>query len=201
MPPIPVLADLGYRLVRVKMSGRLAGHPAASWRNVRRHDDDRRLRGRQQGALAGPRPRRPHCGRLSPRDFLAGHRPSARPRLRSRRALGHEARIELAVALDGRRRFRGLIAGHERRSSRCKRLDANASEPATADLADRGHRRRQARPHRRADPRDAAGSARTPRPRTLSATGEAEAPLSASAPRPRAFRQPQQARARGGRRA
>ena len=57
------------------------------------------------------------------------------------RALGHEARVELDVPVDGRKRFKGLLihAGADRLT--LKRLDARADEPDTvelpyADLAD-----------------------------------------------------------------
>ena len=41
----------------------------------------------------------------------------------------HEAKIEMAVALDGRKRFRGILTGVEGESARLRRKDAAAGEP------------------------------------------------------------------------
>ena len=51
------------------------------------------------------------------------------------RALGHEAKIELAMPLDGRRRFRGLLAAVAGTTLTLTRPDAKAGEDATVALA------------------------------------------------------------------
>ena len=50
------------------------------------------------------------------------------------RAAGHEARIELAVPLDGRKRFRGTIRRIEDGRLRLDRLDAKPGEEKAIDL-------------------------------------------------------------------
>jgi ribosome maturation factor RimP len=62
-----------------------------------------------------------------------------RPLVRRRdfeRWTGHEAKIELAVALDGRKRFRGRLAGFEDDSVLVEFLDASREEnsPTTAAI-------------------------------------------------------------------
>ncbi len=51
-----------------------------------------------------------------------------------RRALGHEAKIELAAPLEGRRRFRAILAAVGDDSLTITRLDAKASEPSEVVL-------------------------------------------------------------------
>ncbi len=51
-----------------------------------------------------------------------------------RRALGHEAKIELAVGLDGRRRFRGVLVAVAGNDVTIKRPDAREGEPAEVAL-------------------------------------------------------------------
>ena len=46
------------------------------------------------------------------------------------RYTGHRARVEMAVPLDGRKRFRGLLLGTEGEAARLRRDDAGAEEPA-----------------------------------------------------------------------
>lgn len=43
---------------------------------------------------------------------------------------GYEARVEMAVAQDGRKRFRGFVLGSEGRSAKLKRTDARPEEPS-----------------------------------------------------------------------
>src|SRR5205807_2805633 len=43
---------------------------------------------------------------------------------------GHEAKIEMAVALDGRKRFRGILSGVDGEVARLRRKDTAAGEPA-----------------------------------------------------------------------
>ena len=57
------------------------------------------------------------------------------------RHAGHEAKIEMAVARDGRKRFRGLLLGTEGEAARLRRKDAAEGEPADvllpiADMAE-----------------------------------------------------------------
>ena len=76
-----------------------------------------------------------------------------------RRALGHEAKIEMAVPVDGRKRFRGMLEAVEARERR--RFRAAAPPPAGGRrggerrTGDRRHERSAAGAHRRPDPRRA----------------------------------------------
>jgi ribosome maturation factor RimP len=109
----PILADLGYRLVRVHVSGRdgctvqiMAERPdgtfsiedceAASRALSPALDVEDPIRGGYRLELSSPGIDRPLARRS---DF--------------ERHLGHEAKIEMAVMLEGRKRFRGEIAGVE----------------------------------------------------------------------------------------
>ncbi len=106
----PVLADLGYRLVWVKLS---AGSPAVLRIMAERPDGTFTIGDCEAVSRA-----------LSPvldlDDPIAGEyrleisSPGIdRPLVRLsdlRRALGHEVKVEMSTPLDGRRRFRGLIA-------------------------------------------------------------------------------------------
>jgi ribosome maturation factor RimP len=46
------------------------------------------------------------------------------------RHAGHEMKVEMAVALDGRKRFRGTLLGVEGEAARLRRKDAAEGEPA-----------------------------------------------------------------------
>src|SRR6187455_832520 len=46
------------------------------------------------------------------------------------RYAGHEAKIEMTVALDGRKRFRGILLGNEGDAARLRRKDATEGESA-----------------------------------------------------------------------
>ena len=79
----PVLAQLGFRLVRVKLMQQngqilqiMAERPDG--------DDHRRLRGGEPGAVARARRRRRDLARISPGGFLARRRSAAGARLRFR---------------------------------------------------------------------------------------------------------------------
>ena len=50
------------------------------------------------------------------------------------RYAGHEAKIEMAVALDGRKRFRGILTGVTGDAARLRRKDAAAGEAADVAL-------------------------------------------------------------------
>ena len=132
---MPVLADLGYRLVRVKIS---AGSPAILQIMAERPDGTMGIDDCEAVSKA-----------LSPvldlNDPISGayrlevsspgiDRPLVR-RSDFDRALGHEARLELAVPLDGRKRFRGIIEGTGDGRLSLRRLDAKPDETATVDLA------------------------------------------------------------------
>ena len=80
----PVLQGMGYRLVRIKISGRSRLHRADHGGTARWIDADRGLRGDLEGAVAGARHRRSDRPRLSAGDFLARHRPAAGAPLRFR---------------------------------------------------------------------------------------------------------------------
>ena len=131
---IPVLADLGYRLVRVKIS---AGSPAIVQIMAERPDGTMGIDDCEAVSKA-----------LSPVLDLNDPITSAyrlevsspgidRPLVRRSdldRAQGHEVRLELAVPLDGRKRFRGLIEGTSDGRLHLQRLDAKPDETATVDL-------------------------------------------------------------------
>ncbi len=131
----PVLADLGYRLVWVKMQ---AGPPSMLRIMAERPDGTFTIGDCEAVSRA-----------LSPildlDDPIAGEyrleisSPGIdRPLVRLsdlRRAMGHEARVELSVAMDGRRRFRGLIAEvHDDGRLVLQLLDNKASDPGTVEI-------------------------------------------------------------------
>ena len=62
-------------------------------------------------------------------------------------------KIEMAVAVEGRKRFRGQLLGAEGNTARIRRDDASAGETGRHHAADRGDGGGQARPDRRADRR------------------------------------------------
>jgi ribosome maturation factor RimP len=132
---VPVLADLGFRLVRVKIS---AGSPSTLQIMAERPDGTMSIDDCEAVSKA-----------LSPvldlEDPITGEyrleisspgidRPLVR-RSDLDRAVGHEARVELAVPMDGRRRFRGLIEGTDDKRLFLKRLDAKPDEAGTLELA------------------------------------------------------------------
>jgi ribosome maturation factor RimP len=51
------------------------------------------------------------------------------------RHAGHEVKVEMAVPVEGRRRFRGLLLGAEGEAARMRRSDATAGENADVMLA------------------------------------------------------------------
>ena len=137
----PVLSGLGYRLVRVRVSGTagvtvqiMAERPdgsmaiedceAASRALSPVFDAEDPIDREYRLELSSPGIDRPLV-RLS--DFA--------------RHAGHEAKIEMAVARDGRKRFRGLLLGTEGEAARLRRKDAAEGEPADvllpiADMAE-----------------------------------------------------------------
>ncbi len=80
----PVIEQLGYRLVRVKVSCyRRAHHPDHGGAARRQHDGGR-LRDHLAGAVAGVRRQRADGRRLPPGNLLARHRPAAGAQIRFR---------------------------------------------------------------------------------------------------------------------
>jgi len=141
----PVLADLGFRLVRVKLSAQ-AGTTVQIM--AERPDGSMSVGDCETVSQA-----------LSPvldveDPIQAGYRLEIsspgidRPLVRHsdfERARGHEARIEMAAPVDGRKRFRGSVEGLEGEGSearvKLRRTDAKPDEPADvwlklADIAE-----------------------------------------------------------------
>ncbi len=134
----PVLHDLGFRLVRVKIS---SGMDTTLQIMAERPDGTMNVDDCEKVSVA-----------LSPVLDLEEPLPQAyrlevsspgidRPMVRLsdfRRAIGHEARIELNFGLDGRKRFRGWIEGVEGEGRDAilllRRIDARADEPSDVRL-------------------------------------------------------------------
>jgi ribosome maturation factor RimP len=129
----PVLMGLGYRLVRVRVSGRdgmtvqiMAERPdgsftiedceAASRALSPSLDVEDPIPGGYRLELSSPGIDRPLVRRS---DF--------------RRALGHEAKIEMEIPVDGRKRFRGEITGTEGTDAMLRFVNS-AGETQTAQL-------------------------------------------------------------------
>jgi ribosome maturation factor RimP len=126
----PVLAGLGYRLVRVRISGAqgctvqiMAERPdgsmviddceAASRALSPVFDVEDPIEGEYRLEISSPGIDRPLVRRS---DF--------------ERNAGHDAKIEMAVAQDGRKRFRGILTGVEGDAAKLRRKDAAEGEPA-----------------------------------------------------------------------
>jgi ribosome maturation factor RimP len=124
----PVLDDLGYRLVRVRVSGTsgctvqiMAERPdgsmsvedceAASRALSPVFDVEDPIDGEYRLELSSPGIDRPLVRRS---DF--------------ERNAGHEMKVEMTFALDGRKRFRGLLLGVEGEAARLRRKDAAEGE-------------------------------------------------------------------------
>jgi ribosome maturation factor RimP len=134
----PVLHDLGFRLVRVKIS---PGMDTTLQIMAERPDGTMNVDDCEKVSVA-----------LSPVLDLEEPLPQAyrlevsspgidRPMVRLsdfKRAIGHEARIELNFGLDGRKRFRGWIEGVEGEGRDAivllRRIDARADEPSDVRL-------------------------------------------------------------------
>jgi ribosome maturation factor RimP len=131
----PALLDIGYRLVRVKISGLdgctvqiMAERPDGSM-NV----DD---------CEAVSRALSPVLDATDPIDRAYRLEVSSpgmdRPLVRRsdfERFAGHQLKVELAAAIDGRRRFRGLLLGVEGEVARIRRDDIAPGEPAEVLLS------------------------------------------------------------------
>jgi ribosome maturation factor RimP len=126
----PVLADLGYRLVRVRMSG-LAGCTVQIM--AERPDGSMTI----DDCEAASRALSPVLDVADPVDRAYRLEISSpgidRPLVRQsdfERHAGSLVKIEMAVAREGRRRFRGLLLGTEGAAARLRRDDVPAGEAA-----------------------------------------------------------------------
>src|SRR3954452_23158397 len=137
----PVLAGLGYRLVRVRISGTVGitvqimaekadgsmaieDCEAASRALSPVFDVEDPIEREYRLEISSPGIDRPLVRRS---DF--------------ERYAGHEAKIEMALAQDGRKRFRGILTGVEAEAAKLRRKDAAEGEPADvllpiADMAE-----------------------------------------------------------------
>src|SRR5262245_15089155 len=130
----PVLAGLGYRLVRVRVSG-LAGCTVQIM--AERPDGTMRIEDCEAVARAlspvldveDPVDRAYHLEVSSP----GIDRPLVRRSDFSRYA-GHVVKVEMAAPIDGRRRFRGVLVGVEGDSAVIRRDDASPEEAAEIRL-------------------------------------------------------------------
>ena len=167
----PIANDLGYELVRVKVSGLngmtvqiMAERPDGT------HDGGG-LRDALAQRLAGAGRRRPDQPRIPPGSLLARHRPAADPR-QGFRTLGR-ARGEGRDG-GGRERAEALPRRAPRRQGRRRRDQARPTRRAQIECvaADGHHRRGEARPDRRARQGGAAAGA----PRAARRTDAAKSP-------------------------
>ncbi len=130
----PVLRDVGFRLVRVKLSTQdggtlqiMAERPDGTL-NV---DDCERISEALSPVLDVDDPLK------SPYRLEISSPGIDRPLVRAsdfRRAIGAEARIELATTLEGRKRFRGTIEAFEDGAVTLRRDDAKPGEPELVQL-------------------------------------------------------------------
>jgi ribosome maturation factor RimP len=127
----PVLDGLGFRLVRVRLSGSAAGGVTVQIMAERPDGtftiDDCEATSRALSPVLDvedPIVQAYHLEISSP----GIDRPLVRVGDFDRWA-GYEARVEMAVAQDGRKRFRGIIGGAEGVKARLKRTDAKGDEP------------------------------------------------------------------------
>src|SRR5881394_4637398 len=131
----PVLIGLGYRLVRVKISGTASLTVQIM---AERADGSMTIEDCEASSRAlspvfdveDPIDREYRLELSSP----GIDRPLVRRSDFARHA-GHEAKIEMAVALDGRKRFRGILTGVEGEAARLRRKDAAEGEVADVLLA------------------------------------------------------------------
>ncbi len=126
----PVLVGMGYRLVRVKISGMdgctlqiMAERPDGTLIIDDCEDISRALSPVLD--VADPIERAYRLEISSP----GLDRPLVR-RSDFDRHSGHRIKVEMAITVDGRRRFRGLLLGTENDAARLRREDAAADEPS-----------------------------------------------------------------------
>src|SRR5712671_39625 len=124
----PVLQGMGYRLVRIKISGEygctvqiMAERPDGTMQIEDCETASRALSPVLD--VADPIDRAYRLEMSSP----GMDRPLVR-RSDFERHAGHQLKIEMAVARDGRRRFRGLLTGVEGEAARIRRDDASPGE-------------------------------------------------------------------------
>jgi ribosome maturation factor RimP len=130
----PVLSGLGYRLVRVRVSGTLGMTVQIM---AERADGSMAI----EDCEAASRALSPVFDAEDPieREYrLEISSPGIdRPLVRRsdfERYAGHEAKIEMAVAQDGRKRFRGILLGTQGEAARLRRKDAAEGEVADVVL-------------------------------------------------------------------
>lgn len=130
----PVLSGLGYRLVRVRVSGTLGMTVQIM---AERPDGSMAI----EDCEAASRALSPVFDAEDPieREYrLEISSPGIdRPLVRASdfaRYAGHETKIEMAVAQDGRKRFRGILLGTQGESAKLRRKDAAEGEPADVVL-------------------------------------------------------------------
>ena len=147
----PVLQGMGYRLVRIKISGEsgctvqiMAERPDGSMQIEDCEAISRALSPVLD--VADPIERAYRLEISSP----GIDRPLVR-RSDFERYAGHLVKIEMAVAHQGRKRFRGTLAGVEGDAVRLHRDDMRAGEDADVAAGDGGYRRRPAGADRRVD--------------------------------------------------
>jgi ribosome maturation factor RimP len=132
----PVLSPLGYRLVRVRVSG-TAGMTVQIM--AEKADGTMAI----EDCEAASRALSPVFDAEDPIDReyrLEVSSPGIdRPLVRLSdfaRHAGHEIKLEMAVALDGRKRFRGLLLGTEGEAARLRPRDKDADKDAASAVAD-----------------------------------------------------------------
>src|ERR1044071_2083453 len=130
----PVLRSLGYRLVRVRISG-TSGCTVQIM--AERADGTMAI----EDCEAASRALSPVFDVEDPIDREYRLEPSSpgidRPLVRRsdfERHAGQEVKIEMAVALDGRKRFRGILLGVEGDAARLRPRDKDAGKGADKDL-------------------------------------------------------------------
>jgi len=130
----PVLAGMGYRLVRVRVSG---AQGCTVQIMAERPDGSMGI----EDCEAASRALSPVFDVEDPIDReyrLEVSSPGIdRPLVRRsdfERHAGHEAKVEMAFAQDGRKRFRGILTGVEGEAAKLRRKDAAAGEPADVAL-------------------------------------------------------------------
>lgn len=128
----PVLAGMGYRLVRVRLSGARTGGATVQIM-AERPDGSFTI----EDCEAASRALSPVLDVEDPIADAYNLEMSSpgidRPLVRAGdfdRWSGYETKIEMAVAQGGRKRFRGILLGTEGAAARLRRSDAGADEPA-----------------------------------------------------------------------
>jgi len=126
----PVLGQVGYRLVRVKISG---ADGCTVQVMAERPDGTMTI----EDCEAASRALSPVLDVADPVDRAYRLEVSSpgidRPLVRRSdfdRFAGHVVKIELAIAIDGRKRFRGVLLGSEGEAARLRRDDVAAGQPA-----------------------------------------------------------------------